>query len=116
MDSRITNLMKALDITEAEAREIIAEDTEIDHGADPHPLSAEQKQAEKKARSTGTRKSTPRTVERKPDPDKRFLIQNLKELLEALQLQPSVTNIERQLDFSYHDRAFRIVLSAPRTT
>lgn len=116
---RIQELMKALDLTEAEAREMLADDAEIDKGADLFPLTAEQEKASKQARATGTRKTEYQFSkrERKPDPDKRKLIAVLHKALAFADLGIDdifVTNAERQLDFTYHDRKFRIVLSAPR--
>ena len=38
-----TELMNKLDISETEAKELIAFDKAVDKGADPYPLSQEQK-------------------------------------------------------------------------
>ena len=113
MDERIAHLMKTLDLTEEEAREMLTTDEAIDHGADPFPQTAEQKKASKEARSTGTRTYTFTKRERKPDTDKRKLIEWLAEWL--TDTDPIITNPERQIDFHFNGRHFRIVLSAPRT-
>lgn len=113
MDERIAHLMKTLDLTEEEAREMLATDEAIDHGADPFPQTVEQKKASKEARSTGTRTYTFTKRERKPDEDKRFLIQTFASLL--ADEETVITNPERQIDFNYNGRHFRLVLSAPRT-
>lgn len=115
MDERIAHLMKTLDLTEEEAREMLATDEAIDHGADPFPQTAEQKKASKEARSTGTRTYTFTKRERKPDEDKRELIYALIDKLLEFDEHPTITNPERQIDFTYNNRRFRIVLSAPRT-
>lgn len=116
MEKQIAHLMKTLDITEAEARQMIADDEAIDHGADPFPLTAEQEKASKKARGTGTRAYTFTKRERKADNDKRELIELLFDALEyEADEKPIITNPERQIDFVYNDRNFRLVLSAPRT-
>ena len=112
-EAQIQNAMKALDLTREEAIEMLAEDEEIDHGANPHPLTPEQEKASKKARSTGTRTYTFTKRERKPDTDKRKLIKWLAECL--IDIDPIITNPERQIDFHCNGRHFRIVLSAPRT-
>ena len=119
---RIQQLMKSLDLTEAEAREMLEADAEIDKGADLFPLTAEQEKASKQARATGTRKTEYQFSkrERKPDMDKRELVELVRNALQnpEVDFDPvsdiSVTNVERQLDFTYHDRKFRIILSAPR--
>ena len=115
MEKQIAHLMKSLDISEAEARQMIADDAEIDKGADLFPLTAEQEKASKQARSTGTRAYSFTKRERKADTDKRFLIDLLEGSLNGTVSEMTKTNIERQLDFVYNDRHFRIVLSAPRT-
>ena len=106
--------------TYEEAKDVIKDDYLIDHGEDPHPLTPEQEKASKEARKLGFRKSSnerkPRT--RKEDADKRALIAALQKMLIEEGFAPNeeveVTNIERQIDFKYNDRRFRIVLSAPR--
>jgi len=120
MDERIAHLMKTLDLTEEEAREMLATDEAIDHGADPFPQTAEQKKASKEVRSTGTRTYTFTKRERKPDEDKRELIDLLLYALGFYETPHEIsditkTNPERQIDFVYNNRHFRIVLSAPRT-
>ena len=119
MNEEIQNLMTALKITEAEAREMLEADKAIEQGADLFPLTAEQEQASKKARSTGTRTAYNFTKrERKADADKRYLINAMQTLLAnpdtPIASSVTVENPERQIDFVYNDRHFRIVLSAPR--
>ena len=117
MEKQITHLMKSLDISEAEAKQMIADDEAIEKGADLFPLTAEQEKASKQARSTGTRNYTFTKRERKADNDKRFLINLLFQTLDPeADAHPSITNPERQIDFAYNGRHFRIVLSAPRTS
>lgn len=118
---RIQQLMKSLDLTEAEAREMLEADAEIDKGADLFPLTTEQEKASKQARATGTRKTEYQFSkrERKPDNDKRELVKLVKYALEFCEIPHeisdiTVTNVERQLDFTYNGRKFRIILSAPR--
>jgi len=113
MNEQIDRLMQTLNITEEEARQMIADDEAIDHGADLFPLTPEQEKASKQARTTGTRAYTFTQRERKPDTDKRKLIEWLAEWL--ADTDPTITNPERQIDFTYNGRHFRIVLSAPRT-
>lgn len=118
---RVQQLMKSLDLTEEEAREMLEADAKIDKGADLFPLTAEQEKASKQARATGTRKTEYQFSkrERKPDNDKRELVELVKYALEFCEIPHeisdiTVTNVERQLDFTYNGRKFRIILSAPR--
>ncbi len=117
MEKQIAHLMKTLDLTEAEAKQMIADDEAIDHGADLFPLTAEQEKASKQARTTGTRKTEYQFTkrERKADNDKRALIYSLAQCVMDFDEALTITNPERQIDFVYNDRKFRIVLSAPRT-
>ena len=115
MEKQIAHLMKTLDLTEDEAREMLADDEAIEKGADLFPLTAEQEKASKKARSTGTRTYTFTKRERKADNDKRALIYSLAQCVMDFDKTLTITNAERQIDFTYNGRAFRIVLSAPRT-
>lgn len=120
-EKRIAELMKSLDLTKEEAIELIQEDEEVDKMSMKEvdsDLTAEQKQAIKKIK--GGAKAVDaygkkRKVERKADEDKRYLINAVKSALEIEDIQNlDVTNIERQIDFQYNGRRFRIVLSAPR--
>ena len=113
--TELENLMKVLKISEAEARQILADDKAIDQGAKLFELTAEQKKNEKKARQSD-RSPTAYTFtkrERKADNDKRKLID---ELLQTVKdYSPKVTNQEREIEFFYNGRKFKITLSAPRT-
>jgi len=112
-NEKIACFMATFGISEEEAKQMLADDEAIDHGADLFPLTEEQKKASKQARSMGTRTYTFTKRERKPDPDKRKLIEWFTEWL--ADTDPIVTNPERQIDFHFNGRHFRIVLSAPRT-
>lgn len=120
-DEMVANIMTALAVTEEEAKNIIATDKLIDQGADPFPLTAEQKEVEKQMRQADRKKETaPRQRERKVDADKRAIIRllavHLNDLVDLSDLVDSVivSNPERQIDFVYNDKKYRIVLSAPR--
>ena len=121
-EKEILHAMKTLDLTREEAIEMLQEDVEIERGADPHPLTAEQEKASKAARivSTGPR-TAPVKRERKPNENKRELIAAFEEMLNYYDIQADtraekviVTNPERQIDFEYRGTRYRIVLSAPR--
>ena len=117
MNKKLHQLMNALDITEQEALELIEDDEKIEKGEKLFELTDEQKANSKKARQTGTRtQTTPTKRERKEDADKRFLIDILGETLWGHGAEFTVaTNPERQIDFEFNGRKFRVVLSAPRS-
>ena len=116
MEEKIKKLMKALDISREEAIEIINADKEIDKGKDLFPLSEEQKATEKKMRRADNKKPTVYNFkrERKPNEDKREIIQTLDDALCDIADDVTLINPERQIDFVYNDKKYRIVLSAPR--
>lgn len=123
-DEMVANIMTALAVTEEEARNIIETDKLIDKGADPFPLTAEQKEVEKQMRQADRKKETaPRQRERKADADKREIILSLNAFLvdfiheydeDCIDDDVCMTNPERQIDFTFRGKKYRIVLSAPR--
>lgn len=120
-EKQIQHAMKTLDLTRDEAIAMLQEDEAIDRGANPHPLTPEQEKASKAARivSTGPRQ-TPVKRERKPNEEKRFIIDKLVECImcdvdkQRGTVIVDIENPERQIDFTYNGTRYRIVLSAPR--
>lgn len=113
MNEQLEKLI-ALGMTEEEAKQVLQDDEEIAHGADLFPLTPEQEKASAQARRAERKKDTkPRERKRKEDAEKRELIDSIVQNLIADNV--IVTNPERQIDFEYHGRKFRVVLSAPRT-
>lgn len=121
---KIKKLMKALDCTEEEAKDIITKDKEIDKGIKHFELSKDQKQAEKKMRSVGIKTVNPygkqTTRERPQDINKRELIAILETALthslygyDAESLE--IINPERELAFKFKGKKYKIVLSCPRS-
>lgn len=120
----IEMLMKNLHCTEEAARDVMITDRAIDRGADPFPISQEQKAIEKQMRQADRKKETaPRQRERKIDADKREIILSLNSFLvdfvheydeNCIDDDVCMTNPERQIDFTFRGKKYRIVLSAPR--
>lgn len=114
---QVQEIMKLLDCDEETAKQVLADDERIDKGEKLFEQTAEQKANSKKYRQGDRKKPivlTPR--ERKADAEKRQLIALLNATIEEIaDTSPKVTNIERQIDFEFKGRKFRIVLSAPRT-
>ena len=103
-EQKVFDSMLALGCSEEEAYEVIEADRKIDKGEKLFELD----QAPRKANTTQTKR------ERKEDTDKRFLIAEIaKALAECDKME--ITNPERQIDFEFSGRKFRIVLSAPRS-
>ena len=118
MEDKIKSLMENLGCDYETAKQVVLDDERIDKGEKLFEQTAEQKANSKKYRQ-GDRKPTVyklETRERKADADKRQLIALLcASMGEVADNEPTVTNIERQIDFEFRGRKFRVVLSAPRT-
>ena len=116
MPNKQIEAMKRLGMSEAEIADVLESDKRIDKGEKLFELTTEQKQAEKKAKGTGTR-----TVynfqkrERKTDNDKREIIQCIDDALCSLVDDVEVINPEREILFIYNDKKYKVVLSAPRS-
>ena len=117
----IQKIMELLECTEEQAKQVLESDKAVDKMSVREcesDLTQEQKASAKKARQ-GDRKPTVYkfdTRERKADLDKARLIELLASAVNmVVEEQPIITNAERQIDFVYNNRKFRIVLSAPRT-
>ena len=118
MDNKVQEMMRLLGCDEETAKQVIADDERIDKGEKLFEQTAEQKANSKKYRQ-GDRKPTVyklETRERKADDDKRKLVELIAAAVGMVtETEPNVTNIERQIDFKFNGRKFRVVLSAPRT-
>lgn len=117
-EKRINFLIEKLQIPREEAIKILNADKEIDKGAKLFELTPEQNKTVKKMKNIGIKtvdaygKTHQRT--RKIDNSKRQIIEQVRQTLLEGADNLTVTNIERQIDFTMSGRKFRIVLSAPR--
>jgi hypothetical protein len=115
-EKKVFESIIALGCSEEEAFEVIESDRKIDKGEKIFDLDPELEKGAKKARQAPRKaNSTPTKRERKEDTDKRELINLLKNALEGTAESLDITNPERQIDFVFSNRKFRIVLSAPRS-
>lgn len=117
-------MMRKLDLTPEELAELKAYDKAVDKGEEPIPLTASQKKVEKEMRQADRKPTVYKfsTRERKPNDDKRFLIDLLNSALvnsdnEGFGTLPQIeiTNAEREINFVFNDKKFKIVLSCPRS-
>lgn len=115
--------MRKLGLSEEEIQQVLADDKAIDRGAKLFELTSEQKQASKQSRQVsrapGVYKldNTAGKRSKKADDDKQFLINALVRALATDDVHAENVNIvnpEREVEFVYHGRKFKIVLSAPR--
>ena len=110
--------LKNLGLIDEEIADVIETDKRIDKGEKLFELDKELEKSAKKARSAGNCNGyTKANREKKIDIDKRAIIQCMTEIAENLADNGTVnlTNAEREFDFIYKGRKFKIVLSCPRT-
>ena len=108
-----------LGLSQEEAENVLEADEQIDKGEKLFELSKEGKEAEKKYKNCGVRTvKNPygQTVqkEKKVDKDKRIILDILVEAIEQNCGKADIKNPEREFDFVYNGRKFKITLSAPR--
>ena len=121
MNEQIQKLMRTLDISEADAKQLILDDKAIDKGAKLFELSEEQKAVEKAMKQADRKKNAVNaygkkvTRERKADNDKREIIQCIDDALCCLVDNVEVINPERELLLYFNEKKYKIVLSAPRS-
>lgn len=108
--------MKNLDISRAEAIQLIEDDKRIDKGEKLFSLSEEQEKEAKKARQADRKPTVYNFTkrERKENNEKRQLISLLAGALNEAE-NVEISNAEREIIFRYNNIKYKIVLSCPRT-
>ena len=116
----LKELARVLNITEDEAREVQETDKRIDRGEKLFELSPELEAGAKKARRADRKKVENVKREKKIDNDKRDLIQYLEGKLEDAHHYDmdldniTITNPEREMEFTYNGIKYRLTLMRPR--
>ena len=111
-EKKIDLLVEKLGCTYEEALDICKYDAEVERGKNPLPLSKEAEQASKAVRivmGDAKPKAKPNRV-KKVNGDKVELMNLLTEKLESVNL----INPEREAEFYYKGKKYKIVLSMPR--
>ena len=113
MEELIQNHMRILGISREEAIQLIEDDKRIDRGEKLFELPPELEKGAKKARCVASNKHKKSTAkrEKKVDDDKRHLINHFTEGLENV----NVLNPEREFEFFYNGKKYKLVLSVPRS-
>ena len=121
--AKISNLMKKLDCTAEEAKEIIMDDYDIDHDVKKDfDLSAEKLKEANKYTKTGTRKAPTaykfEKRQRKENPTKRSIVAELATFLrensENACEDVEITNIERMIAFRVGENRYELTLIQTR--
>ena len=116
--------MKALDIPEAEAIQLVMDDKAVDKCAKLFELSAQQKKVAKKYARTGTKKRTvykfDTAKKKKENPIKQKIIIKIERFLnensEIHAENVQVTNAERQIFFQIGSNDYELTLVQKRKT
>lgn len=102
--------MNKLDLSREEAEQMWLDEQE-DNLPD---LTPEQKAVAKEmAQADRKKESAPRKRERKPDENKRAILQQIINALER-DVKITVTNPEREIEFTFLGERYRLTLSKPR--
>lgn len=113
--TQVEKLMQTLNITEAEALELIESDKEIDRGAKLFELPEELKAGAKKARQAERKaNSTPSKRERKVNTDKLEIMETISKALTDLVDDVGEIVNERELVFYFNEVKYKLTLSCPR--
>lgn len=121
--AKISNLMKKLDCTAEEAKEIIMDDYDIDHDVKKDfDLSTEKLKEANKYTKTGTRKAPTaykfEKRQRKENPTKRSIVAELATFLrensENACEDVEITNIERMIAFRVGENRYELTLIQKR--
>ena len=121
--AKISNLMKKLDCTAEEAKEIIMDDYDIDHDVKKDfDLSAEKLKEANKYTKTGTRKAPTaykfEKRQRKENPTKRSIVAELATFLRENSANAcedvEITNIERMIAFRVGENRYELTLIQKR--
>ena len=119
--SKQIEALRKLGLTDAEIEQVLADDKRIDKGEKLFELTAEQEKASKQARKADRAPTvykldnTAGKRSKKEDADKATLMNALFTAILPMCDTYEVTNAEREFCFTYHERKFKVVLSAPRS-
>lgn len=107
--------LKKLGLTDEEIADVIECDRAIDKGEKLFEQTTEQKEASKKACAVGSNKGYTFTKrERKPNEDKRQIIEVIRDALVGSCDSLEITNLEREIALVFNGTKYKITLSAPR--
>lgn len=118
---KIQRFMKTLDLTEAEAKALIAEDAKIDKmkaSEVDSDLTTDQKQAVKKLKNSDTHVYKFDKRERKKDTTKESMIADIaKYLSETAEFEAQnvkIVNSTQKIDFEFSGKSYSLTLTAHR--
>lgn len=115
-NEKVYLLMEKLKISEEEAWKVLEDDQRIDRGEKLFELTDDQKKTAKQATNAkrGPTVYQFQKRERKADTDKEHLTNLLFNAILPVCSTYNVINAEREFEFVYNDKKYKVVLSAPR--
>jgi hypothetical protein len=114
MTEQVKKLMQTLNISEAEALEIIEEDKEIDRGAKLHELPEDLKAGAKKARRADRKKPAEIHRERKVDETKKRILEYCRIPLEGAGAKVLEVKTETEILFEFAGETYTLKLTKHR--
>lgn len=114
MNKEIQKMMETLHISEAEAKELIEADREIDRGAKLFELPDELKAGAKKARRADRKKPEHINRERKVDETKKRILTLCRIPLEGAGATVLETKTETEILFTFEDATYTLKLTKHR--
>lgn len=114
MTEQVKKLMQTLNISEAEALEIIEEDKEIDRGAKLHELPEDLKAGAKKARRADRKKPAEIHRERKVDEVKKRILDYCRIPLEGAGAEVLEVKTETEILFAFRGETYTLKLTKHR--
>lgn len=116
MEEKIQKLMKSLNISRAEAIELMEEDKRIDRGEKLYELDPELEKGAKKARQADRKANTTTKREKKPKPEKAEICSAMMDGLRELGVEDfQITNEEREFIFFRNGTKYKVTLACPRS-
>lgn len=116
MEEKIQKLMKSLNISRAEAIELMEEDKRIDRGEKLYELDPELEKGAKKARQADRKANTTTKREKKPKPEKAEICSAMMDGLRELGVEEfEVVNPEREFIFHKDGTKYKVTLACPRS-
>ncbi len=120
-ETQKAKLMRLLNISEAEAEQVMADDKAIDHGERmPFDLSKEAEKEAKKFANVGTKTvKTPKTERKRPEnAEKGSIIAQIAEFLSETDTisaeNVEIVNKERQISFKIGENSYSLTLTKHR--
>lgn len=110
----VQKLMDTLNITEAEALELMAEDKEIDRGAKLYELPEDRKAGAKKARRADRKKPAEIHRERKVDETKKRILEYCRIPLEGAGANVLEVKTETEILFAFQGETYTLKLTKHR--